>query len=116
MHGRKKTVRSEVENNALKEKAQTYATLVKIVMEKKQINDLSLETLPFLEKLIKNNPDFYSLWNMRRRVLIHTYNSLGLSIQRPSTKINEDGADIARQELNLSAEAIRKNPKSCKCY
>ena len=73
--------------------------------------------------MLRLNPDFYSLWNYRKEILISMHgSSLGLSEIVPEVKIPTEGesascvsaASLAAAELQLSAEGIRKNPKSCK--
>ena len=52
-------------------------------------------------RLIKINPDFYTLWNYRRELVGHRL------AQRPG-----DAKDICAGEMQLSEMALRKNPKS----
>ncbi|CAM5999346.1 unnamed protein product [Sphagnum balticum] len=112
MHGRKKVVQTDAERKIQAEKAATYAALVKIIMERRSSKDMSQETLVLTEKLIKNNPDFYILWNFRRDILIHSHgSSLNLSNENQSLKI-QNNEDLSTRELNLSTEALRRNPKS----
>lgn len=115
MHGRKKVHQSEAEKSVQQEKAKTYSTLVKIIMARKAENNTSSETLTLTEKMLTSNPDFYTLWNMRRKILISShFESLGLSNDKPIIKISPDsGEAIYTQELTVSANALRKNPKSC---
>ena len=132
MHGRKKVTQSETEKKVLKEKAHVYSTLVDVIMDRRTKKEYSMESLILTEKLLKANPDFYTLWNYRRQILMDIYsNSIGLkqhiheqvtSSQNQSNKIivsgNEQIEAIVKKELDVSAEGIRKNPKSCKycCY
>lgn len=111
MHNRKKPVvpPSEAEVNAMREKTAMYKSLVQVVLTKKMQKDMSLETLSLVGKLLKLNPDFYSLWNMRREILFFHYPDLVTA--SPSNKF--DLPDIRDVELQVSADGIRKNPKSC---
>src|SRR5690349_1527593 len=73
MHNRKKSTQppSEAEVAALKKKAFTYQSLINIIFERRQQNDKSPETFELIGKLLKMNPDFYTLWNYRKEILIH---------------------------------------------
>jgi geranylgeranyl transferase type-2 subunit alpha len=114
MHNRKKPDHepTELEKKVLRDKANIYSSLVSVIWEKRRLADHSLDTLTVLNKVLTSNPDFYSLWNFRREILFTLY---------PDLKTLSDGEKVdlpeAREvELNVTAMAIRKNPKSCKVY
>ena len=114
MHNRKKLERppSEAEVAALQKKSQTYASLVNIIFERRRTKDHSVETLTLVGKMLRNNPDFYTLWNFRREVLFTLYPTL--SDTSSNNKFEAENAQaICEQEMELSADGIRKNPKSC---
>ncbi len=126
MHGRKKSTQppSQREIDAIKKKISTYQTLVGIAFEKRRSGDMSAETLDLTGKLLGSFPDFYSMWNYRREILIHTHaEALGpvMSVAGVSAVggRKEDripaavGGEVRDKELALSAECIQKNPKSC---
>eukprot|EP01040_Poterioochromonas_malhamensis_P021419 gene21419-25837_t len=110
MHNRKKpdAPPSEAETKALKEKTFMYKSLVDVVLQKKHVKDKSVETLTLVGKLLKLNPDFYSLWNMRREILLESFPSLATA--SPEAKL--DLPDVRDVELQISADGIRRNPKS----
>lgn len=115
MHNRKKLDRppSDAEIAAVQKKSQTYASLVQIIFERRRANNHSDETLQLVGKMLKTNPDFYSLWNFRREVLF----SMNSTLNEASfeSKYAGDNADSIRdQEMSLSTEGIQRNPKSCK--
>lgn len=115
MHNRKKLDRppSDAEVAALQKKSQTYASLVGIIFERRKQSDRSADTLGLIGKMLRNNPDFYSLWNYRREILQDMHPAL-VECTRSST-FNGEAADLIRdEEMGLSAEGIAKNPKSCK--
>jgi geranylgeranyl transferase type-2 subunit alpha len=117
MHNRKKTEKppSEAEIAALQKKSQTYESLVSILFERRRNNDHSKDTLDLLGKMLRNNPDFYSLWNFRREVLFSLNPALLGASER--TKYDAENAnELCLQEMELSADGIRRNPKSCKFY
>ena len=111
MHGRKKTVQSETEKKILKEKADTYNILVTRVLAKKKIGDSTTESLNITEKILKNNPDFYCLWNYRRNILLNLHGDT-LNLSEDETKNKVTSIDVSDQELQLVEDCIRRNPKS----
>ncbi len=115
MHNRVKTQQTEAERHAQVQKAKTYSALVSLFFERKRSQNMSPETLVLTAKMLRNNPDFYTLWNFRREILMHMYGeSLGLTNDpEPVSKIGEVGNSLRDQELELSADGIRRNPKSC---
>lgn len=110
MHNRKKpdAPPSESEVKALAEKTFMYKSLVDVVLQRKQAKDKSPETLILVGKLLKLNPDFYSLWNMRREILLEIYPEIATA--NPDNKL--DNPSIRDVELQISADGIRRNPKS----
>lgn len=115
MHGRKKRILSEAEKSVLTQKADAYTGIVSVIFERKRACDYSLDSLKLTEKMLKNNPDFYTLWNFRKEILINLYGeSTGLCTDIPLNKIPSSvGKDICDAELRLSTEGIAKNCKSC---
>ena len=112
MHNRKKpdAPPSESEVKALKEKSVMYKSLVHLIFTKRREKDYSNESMTILGKVLRLNPDFYSLWNYRREILLAQLS--GLQDANPQQKIQND--DIRDIELQVSAEGIKRNPKSCK--
>jgi hypothetical protein len=114
MHGRAKLERppSAQELEADQQKSAAYSKLVVILQTLKSNGDRSEQTLELSGQMLRKNPDYYSLWNFRREILISNNANIGLAIKM-DTKINsEGGMTIAEKELRLSQEAIIKNPKS----
>lgn len=111
MHNRKKpgAPPSEAEVNALKEKTTKYKALVDMILLKRINGDKSTETLVLVGKLVQINPDFYSLWNMRRDILFSLY-----PVLIEASPENRFGNTTVRDtELSISADGIRRNPKAC---
>jgi len=112
MHNRKKSEKppSEAEVSALTKKCDLYSTLVKEVFDRRSRKDHSDETLVLVGKMLKLNPDFYSLWNFRREILITSHPQLNDS----NIKLQHLEADSIRdKELKISVDGIQRNPKSC---
>ena len=115
MHNRKKLLQplSEDELTSLNKKSLTYVSLVNIIFDRRKKRDYSVETFDLVGKLLRNSPDFYTLWNFRREILISMYPTL--SDSSSTNKYNEDNAiSIYEKEMEISTEGIKKNPKSCK--
>ena len=83
-----------------------------------------METLELTSKMLRNNPDFYTLWNFRREILHYLYPDLQSS-SPPQLSTSPTSSSIAAKsivydksvirdgELALSTEGIKRNPKSC---
>lgn len=105
MHNRKKTVPlNEFETSVLKKKCESYKSLVDNIFLRRLNNDNSRQTLDAVAKMLRNNPDFYTLWNMRREIILATIPSMSKS----------ECDLVQHEELQLSADGILRNPKSCK--
>ena len=113
MHGRKKQVNppTETEISIINEKSVLYTSLLNILIDRRKKQEYSEENLLFTSKMIVKNPDFFTLWNYRREILIALYASeTKLSYSIPIEKIKNNS--IRDQELLISSEGIKKNPKS----
>lgn len=65
-----------------------------------------------LGKMLKMNPDLYTLWNFRRDVIISKFPELLLE---RTPRLEGQSSDTVRDvELKLTEEGIQRNPKSCK--
>lgn len=124
MHGHTKAAeaRKTDEDRALiSKKAAKYGALSLMLLKKREDLD-DEEGFQLTGKALRMNPDFYTLWNYRRDILIHRHaQSLGLSNtltfdgkNKRQKKISDNGgADVIAEEFRLTADAIIKNPK---CY
>lgn len=107
MHNRKKLDRplNQNELKAIQEKSTMYKTLVDLIFAKRKNKEYTQETLSLITKMLVLNPDFYSLWNFRREILI----TLEPKLSEPA-KVSDE--TLLQIELHTTAEAIRRNPKS----
>ena len=114
MHGRKKTstVASDAEVAAIQRKAESLSETVQKFFELKKKGDKTDTTLEFTSKLLRINPDFYSVWNYRKEILIFNNASLSVTAEHKSQLIVDN--DLREKELKLSEDCIKKSPKSCK--
>ncbi|XP_075557462.1 rab geranylgeranyltransferase subunit alpha isoform X2 [Dermacentor variabilis] len=105
MHGRvkvKTTAEQEEEKRREREKKlKIYKSATQRVIEKRQNQELDDELLHITSQILQSNPDYTTMWNIRREVfMVHFNKSL--------KKTAEDGAG----ELLLTEAALQKNPKS----
>lgn len=110
MHNRAKLKQppSEAEIRKVNQKAKMYQDLIETIFARKNAGDKSKETFDLVGNLLRINPDFYTLWNFRKELLLLP------SLLEP-TRLTGASNDVIRdEELNLSTEGIKKNPKSCK--
>lgn len=61
------------------------------------------ETFNLTTKIVSWNPDFYTIWNYRRQVLLN-------SILKPDEE--EENQKVFQKELMLFMQLIKLNPKS----
>jgi geranylgeranyl transferase type-2 subunit alpha len=102
--------------DTLKRKTKMYTDLIGLITKMRSAGDKSSKALDLTSKVLRINPDYYTLWNYRREILIDMHGpSMGLSLDYDETKdkIAEDiGGTLRNDELQLSTEAIMKNPKA----
>ena len=84
------------------------------ILTQRQTQDrqYNLETLRLTSKLLKTNPEYYTLWNHRRRILRHLFggnDDEGSAATRPDTFL----IDLIADELSFLLPLLRKYPK---CY
>lgn len=120
MHGRKKSTQlpSETELTAVQKKTTQWSKTVASVLSQKKSSNYSTDALEFTAKVLRSHPDFYSVWNFRKEILLSMIvdlsdisNTLAAAGMQPKLVDNDDFRD---KELKLSEDCIRKNPKSCK--
>ncbi|KAF4961609.1 hypothetical protein FSARC_10138 [Fusarium sarcochroum] len=93
-HGIARTARSRTEEQRKQdlEKIQKYRSLEDDIREKISDNNYGPETFQLTSKLLRLNPEYYTIWNARRRCLIS-----GL-LSKPS-----DGSPPSKESQNSSA-------------
>jgi len=102
MHGRKREDEEKLtadQRSECQRKIGKYVALKDAVLAKRSTQALDEEAYQLSAKLLEINPDFYSLWNYRRDILNHFF----------ETKPKEQLAPV---ELKLTEAALMKNPKS----
>lgn len=107
MHGVRKVKNPEaVEKQKQAEiaaKIQKYKTLLDAVTAKRKENARDATALSLTGQIIAVNPEYYTMWNYRREILMYLFES--------DTTIDRSAALL--KELQLTEEAIKRNAK---CY
>ncbi|KAF2105326.1 hypothetical protein BDV96DRAFT_655740 [Lophiotrema nucula] len=104
-------VRSEEQRQNELQQIATYKDLVDLVNTKVAERQYTVEVLGLVTKLLNENPEYYTIWNHRRRVLIALL---------PATPPDSDDASSPERphefidgDLQLTFALLRKFPK---CY
>ncbi|KAG0175133.1 hypothetical protein DFQ29_007234 [Apophysomyces sp. BC1021] len=82
-------------------KIEEYNKLVTQCHEKVQAQEYSTEALVITTRILESNPDYYTIWNLRRRILIN-----GI------LKTTDEKRPVFVKELQLFMQLIQINPKS----
>lgn len=77
---------------------------------KVQVGDFSKETFDLTSKLLTWNPEYYTVWNHRRRIILH---SLALDDNLPTLGLGKSLKDLIASDLEFLIPLLRKYPK---CY
>ncbi|MCJ1384021.1 Rab geranylgeranyltransferase [Xylographa soralifera] len=102
-------------------KIEEYKGLVDLVEAKVQDQSYTLEALQLTSRLLTLNPEYYTIWNHRRRILQHRFSPLisrdsSLEEQRDDNSpgdLNESTLELITSDLNFVFSLLRKFPK---CY
>ncbi|KAJ5179799.1 hypothetical protein N7492_003009 [Penicillium capsulatum] len=86
------------------QKIEDYKSLERSVSEKVTGHDYSAETLKKISDLLSRNPEYYTIWNYRRRVIRHQF-------EAEST--NGTNAQLIKNDLMFLVPLLRSFPK---CY
>ncbi|KAJ7197194.1 hypothetical protein GGX14DRAFT_471768 [Mycena pura] len=106
MHGVKR-VRQTPEALAAKKlkeqaKIKEYLALEKEVLSKQASNDWSREALNLTTRILQINPEFYTVWNYRRNILLH-----GIFPGSSPLEIN----NLLSEDLTMTTAALKMYPK-----
>ncbi|KAL9087891.1 MAG: hypothetical protein Q9165_006453 [Trypethelium subeluteriae] len=96
-----------------------YKSLSELVNKKKAENDLSQDALDLTTKLVSLNPEYYTLWNYRRLILLHLFEQ-SQEIRGSGSEVTEalpPGQKVVEELITLDLQFLIplffKNPK---CY
>jgi len=106
MHGVLK-VKSSAQQEAEKrkerqEKAEKFKKLTRKIFDKRKCKELDDELMSLTEKLLSSNPDFNTIWNIRKEIF------LKLKDERSEEELN----DLYSNELRFLQSCLHVNPKS----
>ena len=107
-HGRKKVDKVQLTEKELEEveaKLQKISKNNQILLTKRQNKEYTRETLTQTEKFSFLSPDFSTLWNYRREILVHLF-TVELD-GKPEEKLK-----LVEDELKFLVKGIMKSPKS----
>ncbi|KAI0670517.1 rab-protein geranylgeranyltransferase [Trametes maxima] len=106
MHGVKRVRYSREALAAKKEREQAklkeYESLTGEVLARKKTKDWSQGSFDLTTKLLHVNPEFYTVWNYRRNILLN-----GLFPGRTPAEIN----DLLSDDLSLTTAFLKQHPK-----
>ncbi|KAH9946233.1 rab-protein geranylgeranyltransferase [Epithele typhae] len=106
MHGFKRVKYTREALAAKKEREQAklkqFQDLTAEVLAKKKIGDYSKDAFELTTKLLQVNPEFYTIWNYRRTILLK-----GIFQDSPPTQVN----DILSDDLSLTTAFLKQHPK-----
>ncbi|XP_075067251.1 geranylgeranyl transferase type-2 subunit alpha isoform X2 [Mixophyes fleayi] len=106
MHGRVKVKttleQQEVKRKEREKKLQLYVSVTQTALHKREVGELDKEALELTTQILALNPDFASLWNMRREVFL----ALG------ADRSDEEMRPLYLGELSFLESCLRVNPKS----
>ena len=122
MHGRVRSVKPPIaaEEAALQKRAATYAELSRILVQRRKLGDHGPETFELIGKMLRSNPDYYTLWNYRKEILLYKCEAEGIPLSQALAHKSDSAyripltssAEVLQVELALTADCIKKNPKS----
>ncbi|CAK5279370.1 unnamed protein product, partial [Mycena citricolor] len=106
MHGVKR-VRHSPEALAAKkakeqDKIKDYLALTDEILGKRDAGDLSREAFDLTTRILQMNPEFYTVWNYRRNILLG-------NIFPSSTPVQTN--DLLTEELSMTTVALKLHPK-----
>ncbi|THV07879.1 rab-protein geranylgeranyltransferase [Dendrothele bispora CBS 962.96] len=106
MHGVRRDKQSKEAIEARKQKEQSkireYLALTDHVLTRKKNKDYTREALETTTQLLQLNPEFYTIWNYRRLILLN-----GIFPKSSPTEINDQLSD----DLSMTTVALRAHPK-----
>uniref|UniRef100_A0A671MFZ0 Geranylgeranyl transferase type-2 subunit alpha n=1 Tax=Sinocyclocheilus anshuiensis TaxID=1608454 RepID=A0A671MFZ0_9TELE len=109
-HGRvkiKSTAQQEEEKRKEREKKlKAFVSARDAVLKKRSAGEHDEEALQLTQQLLSSNPDFATLWNYRREVLLH------LETLREKDEVQK----LYESELHFIEACLKVNPKSYGCW
>ncbi|KAK6345670.1 Rab geranylgeranyltransferase [Orbilia javanica] len=91
-------------------KIEAYNTLVSEVQALKSTNTYSQDSLSSTSSLLKQNPEFNTIWNFRRRIILHLLSPVPEAVSQEEEK---DKISLLSSELTFLIPLLQNFPK---CY
>ncbi|CAB0016524.1 unnamed protein product [Nesidiocoris tenuis] len=107
MHGQKKTDKSEAvkekERKQKEAKLKEYRDGMAQIATRREAKLLDWDTMGVISDVLRVNPDVYTLWNLRKEIIL-------LLLSDDSN--NEEPVKLGENELRLTESCLKINPKS----
>ncbi|KAF2257962.1 protein prenylyltransferase [Lojkania enalia] len=105
-------VRSEEARQKELQQIAAYNDLVELVNTKVAERQYTIEVLDLITKLLNENPEYYTIWNHRRRALRYLFAAPDPKDSSPGPS-KRHAQDLVESDLRLTFLLLRKFPK---CY
>ncbi|EKM55625.1 uncharacterized protein PHACADRAFT_256366 [Phanerochaete carnosa HHB-10118-sp] len=106
MHGVKRVQYSKEALEAKRQRDQAklkeYLALTHDILSRKKNNDMCREAFELTTRLLRVNPEFYTVWNYRRQIL---------EIDMIPKSSAADTNDLLAEDLNLTTALLKQHPK-----
>ncbi|KAF4614599.1 hypothetical protein D9613_002906 [Agrocybe pediades] len=106
MHGIKRTRLTDADREARKQKERSkieeFTKLTDAALSKKKSQDWSRESFDLTTRLLQVNPEFYTIWNYRRDIMVN-----GLFANSPPEAVK----DMLMDDLVMTMSALKAHPK-----
>ena len=127
MHGRARQSEAPSAEAAAAQakRAATYTELSRVLLARRKEGDVGPETFELVGKMLRSNPDFSTLWNYRRDILLSRGSAEGVPLAAALAARQAGGGDkeafvvpqslggeMLKIELALTEDCIKRNPKS----
>ncbi|KAF5587174.1 geranylgeranyl transferase type-2 subunit beta [Fusarium subglutinans] len=115
-HGIARAARSRTEEQRQQDliKIQKYRGLEDDIRQKISDNNYGTETFQLTSKLLRLNPEYYTIWNARRRCLIYgllSKPSAGLPLSKESQNISAKDTHTASSDASLPSSSTEIPPR-----
>jgi len=116
MHGQKKVKEGEIDQAkkiALAKKIEKYSQLMALSLAKRKAREFTEESLDLTTQLLSINPEFYTMWNFRREILLDFFEKQATeSTDQENPVKGKDKQSILLGELRFTEGAVASHPKS----
>ncbi|KAE9975627.1 hypothetical protein BLS_002505 [Venturia inaequalis] len=98
-----------------RENIREYRSLLDLIAAKIQQKELTHEVLSLTSKLLKKNPEYYTIWNHRRRILLHQFTKAPDDEEEETNSVSPGStiSDLIVNDLRFIVPLLVQYPK---CY